>query len=1102
MKEPEELRSALKQSENRFQMLFDSIEDSVIMFEVLPDGRRGLIKDVNKATCSRLGYTKKELQKMTVVDIDAPESEACKISPKTRYSDGSALFEAVHQAKDGTSIPVEVNAKKFEYEGQTMVLAIARDLSSRKEAEKIREKYLKRLEAEVSVRTAEIQGINNSLKRQIKDRKKAELKAVTAAKDIKGLIDASHQSIFMIDIDGNVIYVNKTIASNLGTTSENLIGKNIYNFIPPELAESRRKQMQGVCETQTPVQFKDSKNGKQMFHTIYPILENDEVVRVAIYTEDISEILHKEIELEQSRHIQSVLFEILSHSQSSNTLEDLLESIHEIMLKELQAENFFVALIDEEKELLKFEYCIDKTLSECPTIYDINNASSKRISLLPIHKNKIIHLTKNEIKKQIESGEIEVSGVIPEVWLGVPLRVRGNAIGVLVIQDYDIIAKYTKQDLQLFAACSDQIALAIERKKFDRISKSARDIFNNIPSGLCIYQFSEPDSLKLVDANPSAEAAVALNLQKNKGKEIDEIWPGAKDYKYFKKFLSPVTSGASFVSGEINFTNKNLKGCFKVHSFHLPGRKLGVAFEDITEQKCAENTIQENEEQYRALFEDNHSVMLIIDPLNGKILDVNKAALNFYGLSKKDLQSKFIHELNTLPLNEVAENMSKAKKENRGSFIFQHNTAGGKIRDVEVFSGPYKFKGETRLISIIHDITERLKSEKALSEAKESAIHANKAKDEFLANISHEIRTPLNGIMGMLQLLQNSHMESEQRGNVEVALQSSRNLLRVLDDILDFSKIEVGTLDILEEPFNLQGLMDECLELFNIQAVEKEVDLSYTIHPDAQGSYIGDEGRIRQVLFNLLGNSIKFTDLGSVKLEVLTPSSTQTKSKKLHFSVKDTGVGIPEDKIESIFESFTQVDGSLRRKYKGAGLGLSIVKRLIGLMNGTIEVTSRLGEGTTIDFSIPLETTDTADKTEKMNAENSAATSPLKIMLVEDELVNRLMARKILEKMGHNIVCAKNGEECLQLLEKENVDVILMDIQMPVLDGLETARRIRTFKKYENFNSTPIIALSAHATTKNIKTAIKIGMNGYISKPFEWALLEKTLYEVISEAST
>lgn len=1096
MLKSKELKSALELSENRFQILFDCIEDAVIMFEILEDGSRGLIKDVNKVTCARLGYTKEELLKMTVVDIDAPESSACEVSPDVRYSNGSALFEATYQTKNGTSIPVEVNAKKFEHEGKTMVLAIARDISSRKEIEMMRENYLKKLETEVAIRTAEIQSINASLKRQAKERRQAELKAIAVAKDIKGLIDASHQSIFMTDVNGNVIYVNKTVASNLGTTPQNMVGKNIYEYIPPDLAESRRKQVQMVFETQKPVQFKDSRNGRPMFHTVYPILENNRVVRVAIYAEDISEILQKENQLEQSRHIQSVLFEILSRSQSSDTLEELLEYIHQIMLKELRAENFFVALIDEEKDLLKFEYCIDKTLEECPTIYNINSASRKRISLLPIHENRIIHLTKNEILKKISKNEIEVSGVIPEVWLGVPLRARGSAIGVLVIQDYDNAAKFTKQDLQLFAACSDQIALAIERKKFDRISQAARDIFNNIPSGLSIYQFSKPDSLKLVDSNPSAEAIGGLNLREHKGKEINEIWPGAKNYIDYKKFISPLTSKTSFVAGEINFTKNNLKRTFKIHSFHLPSQKLGVAFEDITEQKYAETAIQENEEQYRVLFDDNHSVMIIVDPHSSKILDVNKAAISFYGLSKEELQSKYIYELNTMPVYEINKRISKVKKERRGSFIFQHRVAGGEIRDVEVFSGSFKFKGKTRLISIVHDITERLKNEKELSEAKESAVLASKAKDEFLANISHEIRTPLNGIMGMLQLLQNSNMETELRENVDVALQSSRKLLRVLDDILDFSKIEVGTLEIFEEPFNLRGLIDECIELFKFQATEKAISLSYSVHPTAEGNYIGDEGRIRQVLFNLLGNAIKFTDSGSINLSVNASSRVNGKSKSLHFSVKDTGIGVPEDKIESIFESFTQVDGSLCRKYKGAGLGLSIVKRLIGLMNGTIEIHSELGSGTNVNFKITLKVTNDSPKIEKNIDGKYTKKAPLKILLVEDELVNRLMARKILEKMGHDIVCAENGKDCLELLKKEDVDVILMDIQMPVLDGLEATRRIRTYKRYKNFQNIPIIALSAHATKKNKETAAKAGVDGYISKPFEWALLEKTLGEI------
>ncbi|WP_320170794.1 PAS domain S-box protein [Maridesulfovibrio sp.] len=974
MQDSETLKSQLSQSEIKFRTLFDSLEDSVIMYEVLPDGSRGLIRDVNKAACNRLGYSRDELLGMTVMDLDTPESETWKTPVEVRYAAGPALFEASHHAKNGTLIPVEINARKFMYEGQEMILAICRDIRARKEAEKVKERHLATLEAEVEKRTAALRTINNTLRTQAKERKIAERKAVQAENNLRGLIDASHQSIFMVDPDGVVLYVNKTVADNLGSTPEQMVGTNIYDYIAPDLAAARKQKLTQAVRSGEIIKFNDKRNESHIFHTIYPIIEKNSVTRAAVYAEDLSEKLSTELKLEQSRHIRSVLYDILSHSQSTDNLEELLASIHQIMIKELRADNFHVALIDENRRQLTFEYCFDKISVSCPSIRDIDDPDNRQLPLLPLRKNRITQLEKAEILAMQEERVIDVPTTeIPEVWLGVPMKIRGTTIGTLIVQHYDRCDKYTDEDLKLFEACSDQIAIAIERKKYD-------------------------------------------------------------------------------------------------------------------------SAIKESEQQFRALYEENNSVMFIIDPTDGQILAANSAAEKMYGMPRTELCSKFIYELNTMSRAEVNAAMTRAREKNQRSFIFKHRISGGEVRDVEVFSGPFQFKGETRLISIVLDITDRLKNERELSRAKENAIAANKTKDEFLANISHEIRTPLNGVMGMLQLLQRAAMPEDQANSINIALQSSRNLLRVLDDILDLSKMEAGTLILIKSAFSLKGLLDECVNLFDFQARDKGIALTCEMKIDEDMDYVGDEGRLRQVIFNILGNALKFTETGSVRIEVETLPEMTPDKRMLHFRITDTGIGIPDDKLDTIFESFTQVDGSLSRRYKGAGLGLSIVKRLVGLMDGSINITSELGRGTSISVKIPVGTA--PGKKEKQTEGSVSPAAPMKIMLVEDEMVNRMMARRILEQMGHEIVCAENGQECLRMLAENKVDVILMDIQMPVMNGLEAARKIRQEEAYRVFSDIPIVALSAHANAESRRKAEKSGMNGYICKPFEWDELERALRDV------
>lgn len=382
--------------------------------------------------------------------------------------------------------------------------------------------------------------------------------------------------------------------------------------------------------------------------------------------------------------------------------------------------------------------------------------------------------------------------------------------------------------------------------------------------------------------------------------------------------------------------------------------------------------------------------------------------------------------------------------------------------------------------------------EKDLEAARVTAETANKAKDEFLANISHEVRTPLNGVMGMLQLMQETKVDDEQKSFLSTALHSSRSLLRVLNDLLDFIRVGVGKMELVEESFDLKGLVDQSVNLFQLQLEEKDLVLTSHIHPGVEGQYMGDAGRIRQVIFNLLGNAIKFTPAGSIHLSVFSLPHPKTGKDRLFFSIEDTGVGIPDNKVDYVFDAFTQVDGSLSREHKGTGLGLPIVKKLVSLMGGNCVVESEVNVGTTVLFCVEVARVRDGDILCE-NAKRSRADFSLRILLVEDERVNSMMAKRLLEKMGHNVTCAYNGVECLDLLRSHPFDIILMDIQMPGMNGLEATKIIRSDKMYRPYADIPIIALSAHAAEQDQKQACEAGVNAYVTKPFEWEVLENTL---------
>ncbi|WP_419785812.1 PAS domain S-box protein [Pseudodesulfovibrio sp.] len=389
------------------------------------------------------------------------------------------------------------------------------------------------------------------------------------------------------------------------------------------------------------------------------------------------------------------------------------------------------------------------------------------------------------------------------------------------------------------------------------------------------------------------------------------------------------------------------------------------------------------------------------------------------------------------------------------------------------------------------DITELKNMAEDLRVAMSEAKAASLAKNEFLANMSHEIRTPLNGLLGMLQVLQMSEMDEEQQDFLETAVDSGRGLLQILNDILDLSKVESGKLELESHPFELGELLESVVSVFRFQAESRGLEISWKIDESLPRHFIADKGRLRQILFNLVGNASKFTESGKIEVAgypLVTP--TRDGRVRLFFSVTDTGIGIPDEKISTVFDPFTQVDGSSTRKYQGTGLGLGIVRRLAGLMGGNVSMDTEIGKGTTVGFTMvadgsPVESGDTVP------AVNSGRRG-LSILVAEDERINRAVVQQLLGKLGHRVVCVENGEKALEALRAGRFDCVLMDIQMPGLDGLAATRAIR-----EDLGlSMPIVALTAHAMKGDRDRFLDAGMDGYVAKPFELDKLEAELQRV------
>ncbi|MFW5837101.1 MAG: c-type heme family protein [Desulfovibrionaceae bacterium] len=526
------------------------------------------------------------------------------------------------------------------------------------------------------------------------------------------------------------------------------------------------------------------------------------------------------------------------------------------------------------------------------------------------------------------------------------------------------------------------------------------------------------------------------------------------------------------------------------------GRPLRVigAHSDITSRKLAEQELAASEQRYRTLVEA--APMLIMVHQQRRIVYVNPVGAqglgadnpeNLMGLPLMNLVHPDSLELVKRRLENIEAGKPNHAEEIRIRGLDQRDSL------MACVSLPVRYEGQDAGLAMCLDINELKRLERELLAAKEQAEQANRAKSEFLANMSHEIRTPLNGALGMLQYLRLTRLDEEQRECVDTALLSGESLLSLINDILDFSRIEAGKLSIQREPFYLGKLLDEVMAIFRPQTARKGLELRLELSPDAPNAVSSDPARLRQILFNLLGNAVKFTFRGRVVLRV-APMDLQG-GFALSFIVEDTGPGIPADLADRLFEPFTQADGRWTRAHQGAGLGLSIVKRLTHLLGGQVDVQSQEGEGTSVRVVLPMDRVQLDDASSQDGVEGEAGYSPksLRVLLVEDEKVNRLSVQRYLEKAGHGVVLAENGREALDTLRSQTFDVVIMDVQMPVMGGLEAARRIRSDESGEIDAQVPILALSARAFAGDRQECLEAGMNEHMPKPVNMEQLLKTL---------
>ena len=629
-----------------------------------------------------------------------------------------------------------------------------------------------------------------------------------------------------------------------------------------------------------------------------------------------------------------------------------------------------------------------------------------------------------------------------------------------------------------------------------------KDLFENIYDAIVILDekgfISEYNVAAKRLLEYSEEELVGLHVNSIVHKEDRE-----QSKSYFKKLLkegqySNYQGRIITKSGKEKFVEVNSNSIIKDGIF----KGSRDIIRDVSDRKKSETLLTRSEEKYRRIIENINGGILESD-VNGKITYIYDGFINLTGFAKEDILGKSELDLLADPSGtEIMQIQHEQRKEGKtGVYEIQIKRKDGSKIWVLVSGAPiYDDQGIiTGSIGIYLDISLRKKAEEELITAKEVAEHSVKIKEIFLANMSHEIRTPMNAILGMGKLLIDTTIDNKQKKYLNAINTSANNLLVIINDILDFTKIESGKLKLETVGFNLDELVSSILDTVSYKVVEKDVFLSKKVDPLLKDIVLlSDPVRINQVLINLANNAIKFTSKGEVTINANIIENNEDTSI-VHFSVNDTGIGIPEDKLEKIFDSFSQADTSTTRKYGGTGLGLSICKKLVEMLGGKLEVKSVLDKGTTFHFTLKFKK---GDSTQLLSSDEEEDVTGIKlhdkyILLVEDHKFNQFYAATILEERGAKVDIAENGKIALEKVQKNTYDLILMDMQMPVMGGLEATRIIR--KKYNT--PIPIIALTANAVKGDSEKCLEAGMNDYISKPFKPEILVQKIkkYLLVSD---
>ena len=611
---------------------------------------------------------------------------------------------------------------------------------------------------------------------------------------------------------------------------------------------------------------------------------------------------------------------------------------------------------------------------------------------------------------------------------------------------------------------------------------------------------------RLTFLNAAWEQATGHPIEASLGRRFTDVVHADDQPLCVADFFDLVSGNRSLVQREMRFLTTAGQlvwmEAFAQPIYDADGRIEGVTgtLNDITERKQAADHLTEQLTFIDALVE-SIPIPIYVKDRERRYVRVNRAYCEMFGIPSDRLLGRTVEESHNAPVNALHAQTDRRVLELGVSDAYEFRMRLRNGREVDcvankaaLTNGRYEITG---LVGTLIDITGQKEATRAMLQAKEAAESASRMKSEFLANMSHEIRTPMNGIIGMTDIVLDTPLAVDQREYLGIVKTSANALLDIINDILDFSKIEAGKLSVEHVPFELGRLLSETLRPMAPRANDRGVALTLQLDATLPDRLIGDPGRLRQILNNLLSNAVKFTEAGEVAVTVGPGERVDATTQAwLRFAVRDTGIGIPADKQAQIFAPFTQEDSSITRRFGGTGLGLTITRRLCDLLGGTITMTSEPGRGSQFVVELPFDTDDGV--VDSLRDDAAALPSPAaghaagearrpgvraQVLLAEDNAINELLTVTLLRRWGHEVTVAGDGEQALRLHAERHFDVVLMDVHMPGMSGLEATRRMRESERGGHRPRTPVIALTASAMETDRRLCMEAGMDDYLSKP-------------------